>query len=207
MRRLGDIGLFTILAESAVAAGVRRIEALTSEGARRLSGAAADKRVAAAAALAQDHACGIAGPRRARWWTSAAGWNANLPKPRRRLRLAGAAKAGGDATPRPSPASRLSCAFVEGVAAKDLKGLADDAKAKLGSGVVALLSTADGRASLDVGVTDDLTAKLSAVDLVRAGAAVLGGKGGGGRPDMAQAGGPDAGKAAEALTAVGALLR
>ena len=91
---------------------------------------------------------------------------------------------------------------------KDMKGLVDEGKAKLGSGVVALISTNDeGRASLYVGVTADLTAKLSAVDLVRAGAAVLGGKGGGGRPDLAQAGGPDAGKADEALAAVGALLR
>ncbi len=91
---------------------------------------------------------------------------------------------------------------------KDMKGLVDDGKAKLGSGVVALLSTNDeGRASLYVGVTADLTAKLSAVDLVRAGAAVLGGKGGGGRPDLAQAGGPDGGKAEEALAAVGSLLR
>jgi len=91
--------------------------------------------------------------------------------------------------------------------AKDMKVLVDDGKAKLGSGVVALLSTnSEGRASLYVGVTADLTAKLSAVDLVRAGAAVLGGKGGGGRPDLAQAGGPDAGKAAEALEAISAVI-
>ena len=91
---------------------------------------------------------------------------------------------------------------------KDMKGLVDEGKDQLGSGVVALVSINDeGRASLDVGVTADLTAKFSAVDLVRAGAAVLGGKGGGGRPDMAQAGGPDGGKAEEALSAVGSLLK
>ena len=80
---------------------------------------------------------------------------------------------------------------VDGVSPKDLKGLADDAKAKIGSGVVAFVAAADGKASLVVGVTDDLTSTISAVDLVRLGAEALGGKGGGGRPDMAQAGGPD----------------
>jgi alanyl-tRNA synthetase len=92
--------------------------------------------------------------------------------------------------------------IVEGVAAKDLKALADDAKAKLGSGVVAFITTADGKASLVVGVTSDLTARVSAVDLVRAGSEALGGKGGGGRPDMAQAGGPDNGRAKDALAAI-----
>ena len=92
--------------------------------------------------------------------------------------------------------------MVEGVSAKDLKSLADEAKAKLGSGVVALAAVADGRASLVVGVTDDLTAKISAVDLVKLGAEALGGKGGGGRPDMAQAGGPDGVRAGEALAAI-----
>ena len=91
---------------------------------------------------------------------------------------------------------------VEGVGAKDLKGLADDAKAKIGSGVVAFVAVADGKASLVVGVTDDLTARISAVDLVRLGAEALGGKGGGGRPDMAQAGGPDGAKARDALAAI-----
>ncbi len=91
---------------------------------------------------------------------------------------------------------------VEGVAPKDLKGLADDAKAKLGSGVVAFVAVADGRASLVVGVTDDLKSRISAIDLVRVGAESLGGKGGGGRPDMAQAGGPDGARAADALEAI-----
>ncbi len=85
---------------------------------------------------------------------------------------------------------------------KDLKGLADDAKAKLGSGVVAFVAVADGKASLVVGVTDDLKDKINAVDLVKIGAEQLGGKGGGGRPDMAQAGGPDGTKANDALAAI-----
>ena len=90
---------------------------------------------------------------------------------------------------------------------KSLKGLVDDCKAKVVSGVVALLSTnPEGKASLYVGVTADLTSKLSAVDLVRAGAVVLGGKGGGGRPDLAQAGGPDGSKAEAALEAIKAAV-
>jgi alanyl-tRNA synthetase len=88
------------------------------------------------------------------------------------------------------------------VSAKDLKGLADDAKSKLGSGVVAFVAVSDGKASLVVGVTEDLTQRVSAVDLVKLGAEALGGKGGGGRPDLAQAGGPDGTKAADALAAI-----
>ncbi len=91
---------------------------------------------------------------------------------------------------------------LDGVPAKDLKAMADDIKKQIGSGVVALISNADGKASLVVGVTDDLTAKVSAVDLVRVGSETLGGKGGGGRPDMAQAGGPEAEKAKDALDAI-----
>jgi len=92
------------------------------------------------------------------------------------------------------------------VSAKDLKSLADEAKKRIGSGVVAFVATADGKASVVVGVTDDLTAKISAVDLVRVAAEALGGKGGGGRPDMAQAGGPDAAKGEAALAAIRATL-
>ena len=86
--------------------------------------------------------------------------------------------------------------------AKDLKGLADELKEQVGSGVVALVSVTGGKVSLVVGVTDDLTDRIDAVELVRAGAAAVGGKGGGGRPDMAQAGGPDGARGAEALAAI-----
>ncbi len=92
--------------------------------------------------------------------------------------------------------------IVEDVAAKDLKALTDEAKAKLGSGVVAFVTVAEGKASLVVGVTPDLTQRISAVDLVRAGVEALGGKGGGGRPDMAQGGGPDGTRAKDALAAI-----
>jgi alanyl-tRNA synthetase len=98
---------------------------------------------------------------------------------------------------------KLYARAVTGVEMKDLKSLADEAKGTLGSGVAAIVATGeDGKASLVVAVTPDLTARLNAVDLVRLGAAALGGKGGGGRPDMAQAGGPDGAKAKEALAAV-----
>jgi alanyl-tRNA synthetase len=95
---------------------------------------------------------------------------------------------------------------LDGVSPKDLKGIADEMKRELGSGVVALVATGEGKAAIVVGVTDDLTGEHSAVDLVRAGSAALGGKGGGGRPDMAQAGGPDATKASDAIDAVKAAL-
>jgi len=95
---------------------------------------------------------------------------------------------------------------LNGVSGKDLKGMADEFKKKLGSGVVALIGVEDGKASAVVGVTDDLAKRLSAVELVKAGVVALGGKGGGGRPDMAQGGGPDAAKASEALKAIEAAL-
>ena len=89
---------------------------------------------------------------------------------------------------------------LDGFPPKDLKPMADDLKQKLGSGIVALVATNDGKASIVVAVTNDLTDKYNAVDLVRIGSEALGGKGGGGRPDMAQAGGPDAANAGDAVT-------
>ncbi|HXC54788.1 MAG TPA: alanine--tRNA ligase [Rhizomicrobium sp.] len=203
VQRLGDIGLFTILSESAVAAGVRRIDALTSEGARRyLSGQAGLAREAAAALK-----------------TSAADLPARvtqLSEERRRLErelvdarkqlaLGGgaAARTSGTETPAATVGGiKTDFRVVEGVAAKDLKSLVDGAKAQLGSGIAAFVAVADGKASLVVGVTEDLTQRISAVDLVKLGAEALGGKGGGGRPDMAQAGGPDGSKADAALAAI-----
>lgn len=92
--------------------------------------------------------------------------------------------------------------ILSDIPAKELKGMADELKKKIGSGVVALVCTSEGKISVVVGVTDDLTGKISAVDLVRAASAAAGGKGGGGRADMAQAGGSDVTKTAEALAAV-----
>ncbi len=102
---------------------------------------------------------------------------------------------------------KLMARSVSGIDIKDLKSLADEGKKQLGSGVVALVATSeDGKASIVVGVTPDLVARISAVDLVRKASAVLGGKGGGGKPDMAQAGGPDGSKADDALAAIAAAL-
>jgi alanyl-tRNA synthetase len=200
VRRLGDIGLFTILSESAVASGVRRIEALTSEGARLyLSHRAELAREAAAelktnpdelparvAQLAEEHRK----------------LERELGEAKRALALAGPAQGTAESDVKTVAGIKTVMRLVEGVGAKDLKSLADEAKAKLGSGVVAFAAVADGKASLVVGVTDDLKARISAIDLVRLGAEALGGKGGGGRPDMAQAGGPDGARASEALAAI-----
>jgi len=199
VRRLGDIGLFTVLAESAVAAGVRRIEALTSEGARRWLEGQAEAARQAAAVLKTSPAelpariAALADERRR--------LERELADARKALALAGPAKSGGEAS-REIAGIKTVLRLVDDVAAKDLKALADDAKSKIGSGVVAFVTVAEGRASLVVGVTEDLTARVSAVDLVRAGSEALGGKGGGGRPDMAQAGGPDGTKAKDALAAI-----
>ena len=200
VRRLGDIGLFTILSEGAVASGVRRIDALTSEGARR--------HLAHQAELARDAANVLKTspaelPQRvAQLADEKRKLERELTDARRALALAGPARSAEGDVAREVGGRKVVFRVVENVAAKDLKGLADDAKAKIGSGVVAFVAVADGKASLVVGVTDDLKDRISAVDLVRIGAEVLGGKGGGGRPDLAQAGGPDGAKAADALKAI-----
>jgi alanyl-tRNA synthetase len=199
VRRLGDIQLFTILSESAVAAGVRRIEALTSEGARRYLEAQAEAARQAAAVLKTAPAelpariNALVEERRR--------LERELSEAKKALALSGGPRAGGDAH-KEIAGVKAVLRVVEDVAAKDLKALADEAKAKLGSGVVAFVTVAEGKASLVVGVTPDLTGRINAVDLVRAGAEALGGKGGGGRPDMAQAGGPDGARAKDALAAI-----
>jgi len=197
VRRTGDIGLFKIVSESAVAAGVRRIEAVT--------GAAAQAFVAEEEAALREVAGLLkTGP------TEVPGRVAALLDERRKLerelmetRRALATGGGATATQvKDVGGIRYSPRLVDGVPAKDLKSLADDLKKEVGSGVVALVSTAEGKASLVVGVTEDLTGRINAVDLVRVGSAALGGKGGGGRPDMAQAGGPDGAKAQAAVDAI-----
>ena len=200
VRRLGDIGIFTILSESAVASGVRRIEALTSEGARLYLAGQAELAREAAGALKTSPAelpqrvAQLAEERRK--------LERELNDAKRALALAGPARSDEGDAAKEINGVKTVLRSVEGVSAKDLKGLADDAKAKLGSGVVAFVAVSDGKASLVVGVTDDLKDRINAVDLVKVGAEQLGGKGGGGRPDMAQAGGPDGTKANEALAAI-----
>jgi alanyl-tRNA synthetase len=202
--RLGDVGLFVILSESAVAAGVRRIEATTRAGAFQYLRHQSDLVRQAAGALkigTEDlpaRVAQLADERRK--------LERDLAEAKKALALAGPSQASDETDVQEIGGIKTTLRVVEGVSAKDLKGLADEAKAKLGSGVVAFIAVDGGRASVVVGVTADLAARFSAVDLVRAASAALGGKGGGGRPDMAQAGGPDGTKASEALKAVAALL-
>ncbi|HZQ39959.1 MAG TPA: alanine--tRNA ligase, partial [Rhizomicrobium sp.] len=199
VHRLGDIGLFTILAESAVAAGVRRIEALTSEHARRyLSGQA---EIARETAFAIKTPIGELAGRVAQLAEERRKLERELAEAKKQLALAGPAQSGGD-TSETIAGLKIVLKLVQGVSPKDLKSLADGAKGQVGSGVVAFVAAADGKASIVVGVTDDLTARISAVDLVRVAAEAIGGKGGGGRPDMAQAGGPDNGNPGAALDAI-----
>jgi len=205
-RRTGDIGLFRIVGEGAVSAGVRRIEAVAGVAAEAHVRAQADLLAEAAAAMkirAEDLPARLAalieGQRRL---------ERDLGDARKALALAGGGGgAAADANaPRDVAGVRLIGRVLEGVPGKDLKGMVDDFKKQLGSGVVALIGVDEGKASAVVGVTDDLAGRLSAVDLVKAGVAALGGKGGGGRPDMAQGGGPNAGEAATALKAIEAAL-
>ena len=199
VRRTGDIGFFKIIAESAVAAGVRRIEAVTGE--------AADSYVAAEAGALYDTAALLkVSP------ADVAGRVESLLEERRKLEkdLAEARRAlatggggnGGASDVKDVAGIKFAGKALDGMPPKELKSMADDLKGQIGSGVVALITANEGKASLVVGVTDDLTDKLSAVDLVRAGSEAVGGKGGGGRPDMAQAGGPDGAKINDALAAI-----
>ena len=207
--RTGEIGLVTLTGESAVAAGVRRIEALTGSAARKhLAGQ--EKRLKAVAMALKVRP------------DEAAERVAHLVEERRKLQreLAEAKKAlamgrGTAAGTAEADAVGIStigdvkllARAVDGIDMKDLKGLADAGKRRLGSGVVAIVNVAeDGKAGIVVGVTDDLTTRFNAIDLVKRGAAALGGKGGGGRPDLAQAGGPDGAKADAALAAIAAAI-
>lgn len=196
--RTGEIGLVHILSESAVAAGVRRIEALTGEGARAyfegqekvVRDLARELKVPVVDVV--DRVATLVEERRK--------LERELSEVRRKLAMGGGSAA--DEVAEIAGVKFLG-RVAEGVSPKDLKSLVDEGKAKLGSGVVALVGVGeDGKAGVVVGVTADLTARFSAVDLVRVASEALGGKGGGGRPDMAQAGGPDGAKAAEALAAV-----
>jgi len=203
--RTGDIGLIKVVGESAVAAGVRRIEALAGPAARAYL-EEQDRRVLAAAAALKAPASEIVS-RIETLMDERRKLERELAEAKKQLAMGGGGKGGGDEGISEVNGIKLMARIVKGISPNDMKGLVDEGKAKLGSGVVALVGLNDeGRAGLVVGVTNDLVSRFNAVDLVRAGAAVLGGKGGGGRPDMAQAGGPDGDKAEEALAAVKAAL-
>ncbi len=191
--RTGDIGGFKIVAESAVASGVRRIEAVTgpaflawAQAQEDLLAKAADTLKAAPADLPA-RISGLMDERRK--------LERELAEVRKQLATGG----GQGAATKTVNGITYAGKVLSGVPAKDLKGMADEIKKQIGSGIIALVSDADGKASIVVCVTEDLTARHSAVDLVRIGSEALGGKGGGGRPDMAQAGGPDASAAQTAI--------
>jgi alanyl-tRNA synthetase len=195
VRRTGDIGLFRIVSESAVSAGVRRIEAVTGAAAEALV-AANDRRLQEVAATLRASPAEV--PERV----------AALIEDRKRLEVLVAdlrkklATGGSAAEIETIGDIKLAARNLGDVPAKDLKGLAEAIGKQIESGVVALVSTAEGKASVVVGVSADLTARLNAVDLVRAASLAVGGKGGGGRADLAQAGGPEGDKAEAALEAV-----
>jgi alanyl-tRNA synthetase len=201
--RTGDIGLVTIVGEGAVAAGVRRVEAMTADGARRHLAEQA-RRLEAVAGLVKT-SVGDVEARVEALVEERRRLERELSEAKKKLAMGGGA---GAADPvRTVGSVRLLTKSVTGVDMRDLKGLADAGKAQVGSGVVAIVGVSeDGKAGIVVGVTPDLTGRLNAVDLVRLGSEALGGKGGGGRPDMAQAGGPDGTKADEALAAIEAAL-
>ncbi|MEW5964692.1 MAG: alanine--tRNA ligase [Pseudomonadota bacterium] len=206
VKRTGDIGLVRIVGESASAAGVRRIEALTGDGARAYL-AQQDERVREAAAVLKARPEEVVDRLKALMEEKRT-LERQLADAKRAAALGGGAAAGGAGSEIRSVGSvKLLARSVEGLNPKDLRSLVDDGKKQVGSGIVAIVGvTEDGKAGLAVGVTEDLVASWSAVDLVRVGAEALGGKGGGGRPDMAQAGGPDGSKAAAALAAIEARL-
>jgi alanyl-tRNA synthetase len=204
VRRTGDIGLVSIVEEAAVGAGVRRIEALTGTLARKHANAF--RNVARAVAAELKAPVAEVAARTGAVLEERRRLERELSEAKKKLAMGGGASADGSNIVEVNGTKFFRLA-VTGLANNELKSLADEGKAKVGSGVVAVANTApDGKAGLVVGVTADLTTRFNAVELVRKGAEALGGKGGGGRPDMAQAGGPDGSKASAALDAIAAAL-
>ncbi|MGK6319922.1 alanine--tRNA ligase [Sphingomonas sp. DT-204] len=200
---LGEIGLFKVVSEGAVSSGIRRVEALTGEAARAWLSARDEKLKEAAAALKTSpdevpaRVVSLLEERRR--------LERELAEAKKALALGGGGKADA-AGPEQVGGVNFVGQVVEGLEPKGLRGAVDEAKARVGSGVAALVAVNDGRASVAVGVTDDLVGRLNAVELVKAAVTALGGQGGGGRPDMAQGGGPDGDRGAEAIAAVKAVL-
>ena len=200
----GDIGVFRIVSESAVSSGVRRIEALTGEGARAwLVGR--EEALKSAASLLRTTPEDVEA-RVAALLDERKKLERELADAKKALALGGGGGANAEAADEEVGGVKFSGQVIDGLDAKELRGLLDQAKQRMGSGVAAIVAVNDGKASIAAAVTEDLAGKVSAVDLVRAGVEALGGKGGGGRPDMAQGGGPDGAKAADAIAAVRAVL-
>ncbi|MGX6647444.1 alanine--tRNA ligase [Maricaulaceae bacterium MS644] len=203
VERTGDIALFKIISDSSVSAGVRRLEAFTGEAARQYLETEAGRAKQAAAALKiptadlAERITALQDERKA--------LERQLAEAKKQLAMGG----GGGAKPAEAEeiaGVKFTGRVVEGVGGKDLRGLVDEARQAMGSGIAVFIGVNDGKAALSVGLTDDLIGRFNAVELVKAGAAEVGGKGGGGRPDFAQAGGPDGDKAEAALDAIRAAL-
>ena len=200
VKRTGDIGMFKIVSEGAVSSGVRRIEALTGDDAANymaarenvLSTVASELKAAPEDVPARVKALQEERRRLER----------EVSDLRKKLATAGSGRASGDDAFKEINGVKLALRALEGIPAKELKGMVDELRDQMGSGIVALVSDDNGKASIVVGLTDDLKDKFSAVDLVRIGVEKLGGKGGGGRPDMAQGGGSDPSQADAALAAI-----
>ena len=206
VRALGDIGLLRVVSESAVSSGVRRIEALTGAGARAwlVGREEALRRTAGLLRSSPDEVearvAALVDERRK--------LERELAEAKKALALAGASGGGAAAAPADEDVGGITFAgqVLEGMDPKELRGLLDQAKARMGSGVAVIVAVNEGKASIAAAVTEDLIGRVSAVDLVRAGVEALGGKGGGGRPDMAQGGGPDGAKAGDAIAAARGVL-
>jgi len=204
VRRTGDISVFKIISEAAVGSGVRRIEAVTGAGARAYF-AETEKALNAAAAELKSQPADV--PARVKALVEdRKKLERELAEARKKLAMGGGSSGSSASDSQDINGVTFAPRLLDGVPARELKGVVDDIKTQIGSGVVAVVSNTEGKASLVVGVTDDLTERFDAVQLVRAGSVAVGGKGGGGRPDMAQAGGPDGAKGQAALDAIAGAL-
>ncbi len=205
VRRTGEIGLMKVVGEGASSAGIRRVEALTGAAAFEYLEAQEQALAQVASVLrarpedAPDRVQALLDERKA--------LQAEVAELRRQVALGGGAAAEGTGPEaREIAGVKFLGQSLSGISPKDLRGLIDEHKARLGSAAILLVADTGGKAAVAAGVTDDLTDRVSAVDLVRAAVEAVGGKGGGGRPDLAQGGGPDASKAEEAIKAAEAML-
>ncbi|NNF93928.1 MAG: alanine--tRNA ligase [Altererythrobacter sp.] len=205
VKATGDIGIFRVVSECAVSSGVRRIEALTGEAAREWL---VSREEALKSAASEIRATPEEVPSRiAALLSERKALEKELAEAKKALALA--ASGGGGAAPTADEdiaGVKFSGQVLDGLSPKELRPLLDEAKQRLGSGIAAAVAVNEGKAAFAVAVTDDLTDRFSAVDLVRVGVETLGGKGGGGRPDMAQGGGPDGSKGEDAIAAVRAAI-
>jgi len=207
VKQTGDIGTFKIISEGALSSGVRRLEAITGDNVEKFIAQAkaadqeAHEKLLAENQKRRDEYLALGGelsdiaPQEAEEIVKE---NKRLEKMIADLRRAAGA-AGVDDDIKTINGIKFIGTVLNDFPPKDLKPMADDLTSKIGSGIVALVATNDDKASIVVAVTPDLNDKYNAVDLVKIGSAALGGKGGGGRPDMAQAGGADVSKAGDAI--------